>query len=112
MALTLATILLTMPTLALAIERVANATLMAAATSAPKPEFPAFARTQRVQGQVEVDVTVSPDGTVKAAQAISGHPLLRDSARAAALKWKFDPAKLNKEQDVIGTLVFDFKLSS
>jgi TonB family protein len=99
-----------MPALPAALVRVPNPVLMAAATQTPTPAYPEFAKSSGVQGQVEVDVVVSSDGTVKEARLISGPMPLRDSARDAALKWKFDPAKLHSEQqDVIGTLVFNFK---
>jgi TonB family protein len=107
----LATLMCLEPGFLWALVRVSNNTLMSAATQTPKPEYPPLAKNQQAQGQVEVDVVVGPDGTVKDAHAISGHLLLRDSARATAMKWKFDPEKLHNEQDVIGTLVFNFKLS-
>ena len=103
-------VMLAGPGLLFAIVRVSNQTLMAAAVQTPKPDYPPVAKNQKAQGQVEVDVVVTPDGTVKDAQVVSGHLLLRDTAKATAMKWKFDPAKLHNEQDVIGTIVFNFKL--
>src|SRR5438552_4181227 len=98
------------PAMPMALVRVSSHVLMGAAAQAPRPEYPARAKSERAQGQVEVDVVVSPEGTVKDAQVISGHMLLRETARAAALRWTFDTAKLHYDQDVIGTLVFSFKL--
>ena len=103
-------VMLLAPGLLFAIVRVSNQALMAAAIQTPKPDYPPVAKNQQAQGQVEVDVVVAADGTVKDAQAVSGHLLLRDTAKATAMKWKFDPAKLHNEQDVIGTIVFNFKL--
>jgi outer membrane biosynthesis protein TonB len=42
-----------------------------------------------VSGTVVVKVIIDRAGAVVAACAISGHPLLRDSALAAARQWKF-----------------------
>ena len=100
------------PSLSAALIRVPNPVLMAAATEKVKPDYSDFAKTMRAEGQVEVDVIVSPDGVVKDARPVSGHVALRDNAKAAALKWKFDPAKLHYDQDVIGTLVFSFKINN
>ena len=45
------------------------------------------------------------------ARAISGHPLLKDSAVAAAREWKFSQTKLQGVPvKVIGTLTFNYSL--
>src|SRR5262249_25619861 len=49
-------------------------------------------------------VTVSEEGNVIAARAVSGHPLLRDAALEAARQWKFTPSKVK----IVGTLTFTF----
>ena len=100
------------PLLSAALIRVPSPVLMGAATEKAKPDYPELAKTMRAEGQVEVDVIVSPEGVVKDARPVSGHIALRDNAKAAALKWKFDPAKLHYDQDVIGTLVFSFKMNN
>jgi TonB family protein len=43
-------------------------------------------------GTVEVEVTISEEGLVVAATAISGHFALRSAAVEAARKWVFKPA--------------------
>jgi tetratricopeptide (TPR) repeat protein len=51
------------------------------------------------------------EGNVMAARAISGHPLLKDSAVAAATGWKFKPTTLSGVPvKVIGTITFNFTL--
>jgi protein TonB len=40
---------------------------------------------------VAVQVTIGLDGTVESAIAISGHPLLKDAAVAAAKQWRWNP---------------------
>jgi protein TonB len=42
-----------------------------------------------------VQITISVTGRVTAAKAISGHPLLRDAAEAAARQWQFEPTTIN-----------------
>jgi TonB family protein len=60
-----------------------------------QPRYPAKARRVSAVGMVDVQVTVSPEGRVTEAKAISGHPLLREAAEEAALQWVFKPAIAN-----------------
>jgi TonB family protein len=60
-----------------------------------QPVYPAGAKRFNASGQVEVRITISEAGRVTKAQAISGHPLLRDAAVEAAWKWVFKPTTLN-----------------
>src|ERR671927_1214596 len=52
----------------------------------PKPDYPPIARAAHAQGTVEVRVLVDTDGSVIAAAAISGHPLLQSASVSAARK--------------------------
>ena len=56
------------------------------------PIFPELARRMNVAGSVKVEVIVAPNGTVKSAKALGGHPLLIDAALKAAKDSKFEPA--------------------
>jgi TonB family protein len=79
------------------------------AISLPKPEFPAEAKAAGVSGAVAVQVTVDEVGSVIEAKAVSGHPLLQQSAVAAAFQARFNPTSLMGEPvKVIGVLVFTF----
>src|SRR5262245_52314588 len=76
-----------------------------------EPEFPPIAKAVRASGPVKVEVTIDETGKVVSARAISGHPLLRDSALAAARQWKFNPATVSgKPAKVGGVLTFNFVL--
>src|SRR5947207_1009255 len=55
------------------------------------PPYPVLAWIARVQGTVDTEVTVRPDGTVQAANAASAYPLLRQSAETAIKQWLFQP---------------------
>jgi TonB family protein len=59
---------------------------------ASKPVFPELAKRMNVAGSVKVECVVAPNGTVKSAKAIGGHPLLIDAALTAAKSSKFEPA--------------------
>jgi TonB family protein len=52
--------------------------------------FPELAKRMNVTGAVKVEVVVAPNGTVKSAKAIGGHPLLIDSAVTAAKATKYE----------------------
>lgn len=75
-----------------------------AVVAAVAPDFPLIAQAAHAQGEVVVEVTLAPDGTVATSKSLSGHPLLQKAAETAAMKWRFafdEPAgKLN--------LVFSF----
>jgi TonB family protein len=56
-----------------------------------EPVFPPIAKAAHASGPVKVEVMIDETGRVISAHAVSGHPLLRDSAQAAARQWKFKP---------------------
>lgn len=93
--------------------RVNTSLLMSAAISKVMPRYSAVAKGARVQGQVEVEVTINEAGKVQGARPVSGPEMLRDEAKNAALQWRFDAKKLSDPPgDVIGVLVFTFKLDN
>src|SRR5512132_2350924 len=65
------------------------------AISKPQPAYPPIARAAHASGTVSVQVLVDERGNVVSAQAVSGHPLLRASAEAAARQAKFSPTLLS-----------------
>lgn len=90
--------------------RVSGGVLAGKAVKRPQPEYPDEAREIGIQGTVVVEVTVSETGRVITARAISGHPLLRDAAVAAARGWTFNPIVVQRKAlKVIGTITFSFR---
>jgi TonB family protein len=89
---------------------VSGGVLQGSATKKVQPAYPPIAQGARVKGAVQIQITVSESGEVINAQAIGGHPLLRDAALQAAKKWRFKPTELSgvpvKTQGVI-TFNFD-----
>jgi TonB family protein len=56
------------------------------------PKYPPLAMQARIQGQVELLLTLRlGTGEVESAAGVSGHPLLVRSAVEAAKQWKFEP---------------------
>jgi TonB family protein len=79
------------------------------AISLPKPAYPAIARAAHASGTVNVQVLVDENGNVISAVPVSGHPLLRASAAAAARQAKFTPTKLSGQPvKVSGIIVYNF----
>ena len=62
------------------------------AKSKVQPEYPELARKMNITGTVKVQVVVSPNGTVKDAKVVGGHPVLAGAALDAVKKWRFEPA--------------------
>jgi len=57
-----------------------------------QPAYPELARKMNITGAVKVEVVVAPNGTVKDARVVGGHPVLANAALEAAKKWRFEPA--------------------
>ena len=90
--------------------RVTAADAIKAATSKPAPAYSPVARQMKVAGHVEVEAVIGVDGSVETAKAVTGNPLLTQSAVQAVQKWKFTPFTANGEATkAVVTLSFDFK---
>ena len=82
------------------------------ATRRVEPPYPELAKAIGAQGAVVVSVTVSETGRVLEANALSGHPSLRQASLDAARRWQFSPTMLNGiPVKVIGNSTFNFKKS-
>ena len=57
-----------------------------------QPSYPELARKMNIAGTVKIEVTVAPNGTVKDARIVGGHPVLAGAALEAAKKWRFEPS--------------------
>jgi len=79
------------------------------AISLPKPAYPPIARAAHASGTVVVQVTIDENGSVIAAHAVSGHPLLQGAAVGAARQAKFSPTKLSGQPvKVTGVIQYNF----
>jgi TonB family protein len=67
--------------------------------------YPDLARKMNLSGTVKVAVVVAPNGTVKDAKVIGGHPVLAGAALDAVKKWKFEPASV----ETSGVVDFKFE---
>jgi TonB family protein len=80
--------------------------LVRRAKSRVEPAYPELAHRMHISGTVKVEVTVSPNGTVKEARVVGGHPVLATAALEAAKKWRFEPAPAESSG------VIDFKFEA
>ena len=65
------------------------------------PTYPELAKRMNVGGAVKVEVVILPNGTVKSAKALGGHPLLIEPSLDAAKKTKFEPGTEETTQVII-----------
>ena len=77
--------------------------LLAAQKRKVQPVYPELARKMNLVGTVKIEVVVAPNGTVKDARVVGGHPVLAGAALDAAKKWRFEPASAESSG------VIDFK---
>jgi TonB family protein len=68
-----------------------------------QPSYPELARKMNLTGTVKVEIVVLPNGTVKGARVVGGHPVLASAALDAVKKWRFEPAAMES------TGIVDFK---
>jgi TonB family protein len=54
------------------------------------PKYPGLAKDYQLTGKVKIELTVSPDGSVKKTRVVGGSPLLADAAVEAAKQWKYE----------------------
>ena len=57
------------------------------------PTYPELARKMNITGVVKVQIVIAPNGTVKTARLVGGHPVLANAAMDTVKKWRYEPAK-------------------
>src|ERR1700688_4067136 len=82
----------------------AQSEIVRRAKSKVEPIYPDLARKMNITGTVKVAVVVAPNGTVKEAKLLGGHPVLANAALDAVRKWRFEPAAV----DTSGVVDFKF----
>ena len=80
-----------------------NDEMVRRAKSKVLPAYPELAHKMNISGTVKIEVTVAPNGTVKEAHVVGGHPVLATAALEAAKKWRFEPAPVESSG------IIDFK---
>lgn len=92
--------------------RVSSGVVAGNKISGPNPVYPAIAKTARIQGKVVLQATISKQGTIEGLHAVSGPPMLYQSALDAVKQWRYRPYILNGEAvEVETTIEVNFTLS-
>lgn len=69
--------------------------------SRAEPAYPSIARSMHISGTVRIEALIAPNGTVKTASVLGGHPLLAQSALDAVHKCKWEPNSHETKEIVI-----------
>ena len=85
-------LVLTVGGIAASAQQAENEELVRRAKTRVLPTRPELARKMNISGTVKIEVVVAPNGTVKDARIVGGHPVLASAALEAAKKWRFEPA--------------------
>ncbi len=80
--------------------------------SQPHPMYPPDAKAARIQGQVELQAVIGPDGKVENLTVLHGHPMLVQAALDAVKQWVYKPTLLNGDPVEVQTVIdVNFTLS-
>jgi len=69
------------------------------------PQYPEKAKAAGIEGAVRLRVAISREGSIEDVQALSGEPLLAESAIAAVRQWRYRPTVLNGRQVPVLTVL-------
>lgn len=93
------------------IRRLTQAEALKAAVSKPQPDYPPMAKQLKVEGRVEVEVSIDTAGTVSNVRALAGNVALTGAAVSAVKRWKFDPiTESGKPVPAVAVIAFTFKM--
>jgi periplasmic protein TonB len=70
-----------------------------------QPSYPPLAKQARIQGTVVLQAVIGKDGSIQHLKALSGHPMLIQSAIDAVSRWKYKPYILDGEPVEVDTQV-------
>lgn len=70
-----------------------------------EPRYPQMAKIARIQGDVILQATINKSGLIENLRAISGHPMLLQSAIEAVKQWQYRPTRLNGEPVEVETSI-------
>lgn len=92
-------------------KKISKAEALGAVASRVQPAYPSIARQLKVQGTVELNVTVKENGSVAKVDIVSGNPMLTVAAADALKLWKFRPfTEDGKAIEVVAPISVEFKL--
>jgi TonB family protein len=66
-----------------------------------EPEYPTILKNGHFEGQVRLEATVLPNGTVSKVEPKGGNPMLSQYASQAVMKWKYAPGPERTVEEVV-----------
>jgi len=66
-----------------------------------EPEYPYVLRNGHFEGQVRLQVTVLPSGSVSKVEPKGGNPMLSQYASEAVMRWKYAPAPTQTIEEAV-----------
>ena len=60
-----------------------------------RPDYPLIAKSGHVEGDVDIEVIIGPNGNVQKARVVQSVPMLDQSAISAVKQWKYKPTIIN-----------------
>lgn len=65
------------------------------------PEYPYVLKNGHFEGQVRLEATVLPNGSVSKVEIKGGNPMFSQYASKAVMQWKYVPAPAQTVEDVV-----------
>ncbi|HEY6352296.1 MAG TPA: energy transducer TonB [Candidatus Angelobacter sp.] len=69
------------------------------------PEYPQMAKIAHIEGDVALTATINEGGLIENLRAVSGHPILIQSAMDAVRQWKYEPFLLEGKPVAVETRI-------
>jgi TonB family protein len=69
------------------------------------PIYPSAARSEGIEGNVTLKISIAEDGQVDAAEPVEGNPVLAAAAQEAVRQWRYQPTLLNGQPVRVETTV-------
>lgn len=92
------------------VRRLTQAEALKSAVSKPQPEYPPIARQLKLEGRVELEVSIAPDGSVDNVKVLTGNAALTGAAESAVKHWRFEPFTADgKAVRAVASISFTFK---
>jgi TonB family protein len=92
-------------------KRLSKTEAVQAIVSKVQPEYPPVAKQLKLEGTVELEAMIAPDGTVDDVKILTGNPVLTRAAAQALKKWKFAPVLEDGEPArAVAPITISFKL--
>lgn len=93
-----------------AVLRITQEEALRAAISKPQPAYPPIARQLKIQGRVEVEISINPTGSVDDVKILTGNATLTGAAANAVRNWRFAPfTSSGKPVRAVAVMAFSFK---